>query len=94
MADIRKLADPGERVETGPVQFGDDWPGIFIRGDHAFWLCGCMDALLACLPPVTDAQTGLARTGLEGLRRTLSASDLTGLSKLPDADSVQGGRHG
>lgn len=23
------------RVETGVVQFGDDWPGIFLRGDHA-----------------------------------------------------------
>jgi len=26
----------GRRVETGPVQFGDDYPGIFIRGDQAF----------------------------------------------------------
>jgi hypothetical protein len=26
-----------ERVETGPVQFGDDWPGVFIRGDNAAW---------------------------------------------------------
>jgi hypothetical protein len=25
------------RVETGPVQFGDDWPGVFIRGDNAAW---------------------------------------------------------
>lgn len=24
-----------ERVETGPVRFGDDWAGIFIRGDRA-----------------------------------------------------------
>lgn len=24
-----------ERVETGPIQFDDDWPGIFIRGDVA-----------------------------------------------------------
>jgi len=23
------------RVETGPVQFGDDWPGVFLRGDNA-----------------------------------------------------------
>ena len=28
---------PG-RVETGSVQFGDDWPGLFIRGDEAFHL--------------------------------------------------------
>ena len=24
-----------ERVETGPTQIGDDWPGVFIRGDNA-----------------------------------------------------------
>lgn len=23
------------RVETGAVQFGDDWPGLFLRGDNA-----------------------------------------------------------
>jgi len=23
------------RVETGAIQFGDDWPGLFIRGDNA-----------------------------------------------------------
>ncbi len=27
----------GKRVETGPVQFGDDWPGVFIRGDNALY---------------------------------------------------------
>lgn len=26
------------RVETGAVQFGDDWPGLFIRGDNAYSL--------------------------------------------------------
>lgn len=23
------------RVETGKVQIGEDWPGVFIRGDNA-----------------------------------------------------------
>lgn len=23
------------RMETGVLRFGDDWPGVFIRGDHA-----------------------------------------------------------
>ncbi|MEG1347698.1 MAG: hypothetical protein RSD49_06550 [Hafnia sp.] len=34
---IQLLPDHPERVETGPVQFGNDWPGIFLRGDCA---CG------------------------------------------------------
>lgn len=24
-----------ERIETGPLQVNDDWPGVFIRGDNA-----------------------------------------------------------
>lgn len=24
-----------ERTKTGPLQFGTDWPGVFIRGDEA-----------------------------------------------------------
>lgn len=35
MSEIRKLPAQETRVETGPVQFGDDWPGLFIRGDNA-----------------------------------------------------------
>jgi hypothetical protein len=25
------------RVETGPLKFGDDWTGVFIRGDDAMF---------------------------------------------------------
>jgi hypothetical protein len=35
----------GKRVETGAIQFGDDWPGLFIRGDEAFALAMDLDAL-------------------------------------------------
>lgn len=42
--DVRKLNEPenGERVETGAVQFGNDWPGVFIRGDQCVHLCGLL----------------------------------------------------
>jgi len=45
VAQVRHLPSPadGERVETGPVQFGDDWPGLFIRGDHALYLASVLD---------------------------------------------------
>jgi len=29
-----EASDEG-RVESGPIQFGDDWPGLFLRGDEA-----------------------------------------------------------
>ena len=34
----RKLPPQSERVETGIIQFGEDWPGVFIRGDNAMYL--------------------------------------------------------
>ena len=34
------------RVETGAVQFGDDWPGVFIRGDSAAYYAMIIDTLL------------------------------------------------
>ena len=39
MSEIKKLKvdlPSDDRVETGPIQFNDDWPGFFIRGDNAF----------------------------------------------------------
>jgi hypothetical protein len=44
---VRKVAAPeGGRVGTGAVQFGEDWPGLFIRGSDARAL---MDAIRAAL---------------------------------------------
>jgi hypothetical protein len=31
---IKATAD-ARRVPSGPVQFGSDWPGLYLRGDHA-----------------------------------------------------------
>lgn len=37
MSEVKRLPYRiDERVETGPVRFGDDQPGVFIRGDNAF----------------------------------------------------------
>jgi hypothetical protein len=35
-----------KRVETGPTQFGDDWPGVFIRGDNAAYYAMNLQNLL------------------------------------------------
>ncbi|HDY89221.1 MAG TPA: hypothetical protein ENH82_14035 [bacterium] len=32
--NIQHFPELPKRIETGPVQFGEDWPGIFIRGDN------------------------------------------------------------
>ena len=34
-SDLRKITGQARRVETGPIQFGNDWPGVFIQGVDA-----------------------------------------------------------
>ena len=34
------------RPETGAMKFGDDWCGVFIRGDNAFHYANLLDDLL------------------------------------------------
>ncbi len=48
MASIRKLATPaeGDRVETGAIRFGEDWPGLVLRGDNAIPLAHALEAAL------------------------------------------------
>ena len=36
-----------ERIATGPLKFGDDWPGVFIRGDDALGYAGTLRLLFA-----------------------------------------------
>lgn len=47
------------RVETGPVQFGGDWPGVFIRGDSALMLYApLLDQVVKFLKDQGRADTG------------------------------------
>lgn len=43
---MRVLPEQAERVETGPLKFGNDWTGVFLRGDSAFGYAGVLEALL------------------------------------------------
>jgi len=43
MTDVRKFPAEATRVESGPIQFGDDWPGVFIRGDNALFFASYID---------------------------------------------------
>ena len=59
-----------DRVETGPLQIGDDWPGVFIRGDNAFYYA--MN-LRNALDKKDDAFTEIV---LESLYRLLASSQI------------------
>ena len=61
------------RPETGPMRFGDDWRGVFIRGDNAFGYARTLEALLHD-PTSPVARVALAMQ-LEGLVRLLDGSN-------------------
>lgn len=65
----RLLPAQERRVESGSVQFGDDWPGVFIRGDNALYYAL---NLRSALPQITDPLTVLQ---LDGLARLLESAD-------------------
>lgn len=66
-----------KRVETGVVQFEDDWPGVFIRGDKAFYYASRLRSILAMFPPTDDDLTmKLDRATLNSFIYLLQCSDI------------------
>lgn len=37
-------------METGVTQFGDDWPGVFLRGDSACYIGFLLEKALVSVP--------------------------------------------
>ena len=66
-----------ERAETGPVRFGDDWPGVFFRGDDAHSCAIAISEIAARLD--TDPRPAgnhlLAYQKLDALRMLLSSCE-------------------
>lgn len=70
MTKIRKIdINLDERVETGPTQFGDDWPGLFIRGDNAAYYAMMLRQHL----DGNNDQFGLSKAVLESLYSDLTS---------------------
>lgn len=40
------MEGPKMRPETGLMQFGEDWPGLFVRGDDSFHYADLLSSLL------------------------------------------------
>jgi hypothetical protein len=61
------------RVETGRMQFGNDWPGVFIRGDDALLFANSLQTMLNEVEP---RATELAEAELRALSRIKELKDL------------------
>jgi hypothetical protein len=71
---VRKLPGVEPLVKTGPLQFGDEWPGVFIRGGIAIWLSIELTGVLAYIPE-DHLSEKLAMGQLLGLLRSCDAGD-------------------
>ena len=82
MSDVRKLPAVAERVETGTVQFGDDWPGVFLRGDYAGPMAFYLELMLERLEKLDRAEQmkiigdPMIKLNLKGLVHVLQNSDV------------------
>lgn len=47
---MRTFARVKNRVESGAVVFGSDWPGLYLRGDDAKFLSMAIECLLESVP--------------------------------------------
>jgi hypothetical protein len=63
---VQQLPSFSHRVETGAVRFGDDWPGLFIRGDDAFYLALALKKVLASIPRSAIPEVGGEMAVLNG----------------------------
>lgn len=61
MPDTRHLPAQTPRVETGPVKFGDDWTGLFIRGDNAMYYALCIRSLIEQVEKPLPFEAGVLR---------------------------------
>ena len=85
MNRIRVFENQVERVETGVVRFGDDWPGVFIRGDNALAYAMYIHRFLE------HPEDLIAKANLEGLARLLIGCDArsSAPSELPPEPSPE-----
>ena len=71
----RELPEQNPRVETGTVIFGDDWPGVFIRGDNACHFGFSLTTFLES--PRAANMLPIERAIIKGLADTLMACDVS-----------------
>lgn len=72
---VLKLPPQADRVETGPIQFGDDWPGVFIRGDNALYFATALRGMLMVIENLREPELQILRKVITGLCSDLESCD-------------------
>lgn len=87
LAHVRRFPAEETRVESGPIMFGDDWPGLFMRGKDAHMYAGFLRELI-----FDRADMGLiTKRVLMGLLDNLESSNAQNNDAFPTWHEVQDG---
>lgn len=73
----------GDRVDTGPMQFGGDWPGIFMRGDYACPMGMMLKHTVETLKRGEEIPQ-IVLMQLEGLAETLQSCNIANMKEDTD----------
>lgn len=79
---IQHLPALAERPETGPLRFGDDWTGVFLRGDAALPMAMALDSLMDRAKSAEPADPFTLMT-CQGLRDILVSCDERTQAEIP-----------
>jgi hypothetical protein len=77
--------ESGHRPETGPMQFGPDWPGLFIRGDNAMGYAMYVAHAIQLLP----ADSWPAKSGLQSLLSDLRSCNARNFPPSKDSPRTE-----
>ena len=74
------MREHAERVETGPVQFNDDWPGFFLRGDSTLYYAMCLENVLNAVE-TGEKPDVMYLMSLQGLLRSMRGSRISNITE-------------
>lgn len=73
MTLVQYLPGADRRIETGVVVFGEDWPGLFFRGDDALHFASAVRAAAQTMSQ--DPDKAIQAMVLNGLANTLESCE-------------------
>lgn len=76
-----KVAPP-QRIETGIYQFGEDWPGVYLRGDNAMSYIQAIEIALQLIQPKDSDNVKMITAQLQGLKQLFTAVNLAAPESL------------
>lgn len=90
-ADLSQIPSPfkdeihAERVETGPLQINEDWPGFFLRGDATLYYAMCLENMINAIE-TGETPDAVYLMSLQNLLRSMRGSRISNTIEDDDTD--------